>query len=320
MNADLKQKLFRELLRIRLVEEKIAALYPEQDMRCPTHLSIGQEGVAVGACAALRRDDQLFGTYRSHALYLAKGGDLKAMLAEIYGSKSGCCGGKSGSMQLVAPEEGLLCSSAIVGGTIPMAVGAALANRLRKNDAVSCVVFGDAATEEGVFHESMNFATLKKLPVIFVCENNLFAVYTHISKRQASDRIADRMRMYELPSQRFDGNNTLEVFDAVSTAVARARRGEGPSFLEFMTYRWLEHVGPNSDVPLGVRTQQDLDAWKAKDPLVSLEKSLIKESLLTGDAVERYRRDIAKEIDEAVQFAKTSPFPDPEAVSQDVYA
>lgn len=308
------------MLQLRMVEEKIAALYPEQEMRCPTHLCIGQEAVVTGVCANLRRSDLLFGTYRSHGLFLAKGGNLKKMMAEIYGKKTGACKGKSGSMQLVAPEEGLLCSSAIVSGTLPMAVGAGLAISLRGSDDVSCVIFGDAATEEGVFHESMNFASLKKLPVIFICENNLYAVYTHISKRQCADNIFERAQIYRMPGERLDGNNVLEVHEAVERAIARARHGDGPSLLEFRTYRWLEHVGPNSDANLGYRTQEEVNQWMNRCPVKTLEKRLLDDNVLTSQEIQNIKLNISRDIDEAVSFAKKSAFPDKEEIYQGVYA
>jgi TPP-dependent pyruvate/acetoin dehydrogenase alpha subunit len=308
------------MLRTRMVEEKIVALYPERDMRCPTHLCIGQEAVATGVCEALRPSDRLFGTYRSHGLFLAKGGDLKGMLAEIYGKKTGVCKGKSGSMQLVAPGIGLLCTSAIVSGTLPMAVGAGLAISLQGSDDVSCVVFGDAATEEGVFHESMNFASLKKLPVIFVCENNLYAVYTHLSKRQCADNIFERALSYRMPGERLDGNNVLEVHDAVSRAADRARQSQGPSLLEFRTYRWLEHVGPNSDISLGYRTQTELDEWKSRCPVKTLEKNLLDDNALTIEDIRKMEREISDEIEKALSFAKNSPFPEKDDLVQGVYA
>lgn len=318
--AELKKNLFFTVLRIRLIEEKIADLYQEQEMRCPCHLCIGQEAVAAGVCANLRKEDYLFGTYRGHGLYLAKGGDLKAMLAELYGKQTGCTRGKGGSMQLVAPDVGLLCTSALVGGTIPMAVGAALAARMERSGRVAVVVFGDGGTEEGVFHESMNFASLKKLPVVFICENNFYAVYTPQSARQCADNIYQRAAAYAMPGARIDGNNVLEVYEATGEAVARARRGDGPSLIECRTYRWLEHVGPHPDIHLGYRSEEELREWMARCPLKTFKEHLLREGIITEQDVERMTVQVAEEIEGAIAYAKNSPFPDVEELFRGVYA
>jgi TPP-dependent pyruvate/acetoin dehydrogenase alpha subunit len=319
-DSALLKGFYKTMQRLRLVEERVAALYSEQEMRCPTHLYIGQEAVATGVCANLRPTDYLFGTYRSHGIFLAKGGDLKAMLAELYGKKSGCCKGKSGSMQMVAPDVGLLCTSAIVGGTLPMAVGAALAISLRGGDQISCVVFGDGATEEGVFHESMNFASLKKLPVVFVCENNLYSVYSHISKRQCADNIYERAQAYKMPGVRVDGNNVSDVYEAVKRATELARSGGGPSLVECRTYRWLEHVGSNPDVNLGYRTEKEVSEWMDRCPVKSLEARLLTEGSLTPAEIEQITRTYAREIDEAFAFAKKAPFPEKADLTEGLYA
>lgn len=318
--AEFLKGLYKGMRRIRMVEERIAQLYPEQEMRCPTHLYIGQEAVASGVCAMLRPNDYLFGTYRSHGIYLAKGGNLNAMWAELYGKKTGCCKGRSGSMQLVAPDVGLLCTSAIVGGTIPMAVGCALAISLQGGEQVACAVFGDGATEEGVFHESMNFASLKKLPVIFLCENNFYSVYTHISKRQCADNIYERAAAYAMPGERVDGNNVIAVCQAVERAVTRARNGQGPSLVEFRTYRWLEHVGPNSDAVLGYRIEKEVADWMERCPVKTLESQLLKDGHLTLTEIQQIALSLSREIEEAVAFAKTSPSPEKGDLRDGVYA
>lgn len=305
---------------IRETEEAIARLYHEQQMRCPIHLCGGQEAVAVGLCAALRTDDYAFGTYRGHGIYLAKGGDLKQMMAELYGKATGCTRGKGGSMQLMAPEAGFLCASALVGGTIPEAVGAALAIKLRHEDRVSAAFFGDAATEEGVWHEAMNFASLKKLPVVFVCENNFFAVYTHMSHRQAADNIHQRAAAYGMPGVRVDGNKVTEVYEAVREAVVRARNGGGPSLIEARTYRWREHCGPNWDEELSYRDPEEAKAWMARCPIQQFERVLTHRQLMTALQREAVRKEILSEIEAAVAFAKSSPFPNASELMQDVYA
>ncbi|MFA6562319.1 MAG: thiamine pyrophosphate-dependent dehydrogenase E1 component subunit alpha [Verrucomicrobiia bacterium] len=312
--------MYRQMVLIRETEEAIARLYHEQQMRCPTHLCGGQEAVAVGLCAGLRADDYVFGTYRSHGIYLAKGGDLKQMMAELYGKVTGCARGKGGSMQLVSPEAGLLCASALVGGTIPEAVGAALAIKLRREERVSAAFFGDAATEEGVWHEAMNFASLRKLPVIFMCENNFFAVYTHISHRQAEDNIYKRAASYGMPGVRVDGNKALEVYEAVREAVERARSGGGPSLIEARTYRWREHCGPNCDEELSYRNPDEAKAWMTRCPIQQLDQFLTQQQLMGDSQRAAVRREVLSEIEAAVTFAKSSPFPDASELMQGVYA
>lgn len=311
--------LYRGMLRMRLVEERIGELYTEQEMRCPCHLYIGQEAVASGACAHLAPSDHLFGTYRGHGIYLAKGGDLKQLLAELYGKQTGCTRGRGGSMQLAAPEVGLVCTSAIVGGTIPMAVGAALTAAVRRTGAIAMVFFGDGATEEGVFHESLNFAALKRLPVVFVCENNLYACYSHQRQRQALDNIAARASVYGMPGERVDGNRVMDVYDAAGRAVAAAREGRGPSLIECRTYRWLEHVGMNDDTALGYRSPQELQEWKARCPIQQFEAELIADGSLTAATAATMAEEIDRELDEAVAFAKASPLPDPRELARGVY-
>lgn len=313
-------QLYQSMLRMRLVEERIAQLYAEQEMRCPCHLSIGQEAVAAGACAHLRVDDPLFGTYRGHDIYLAKGGDLTALIAELYGKATGCTHGRGGSMQLIAPEVGLVCTSAIVSGTIPMAAGAALSATIRGTPQVAMVVFGDGATEEGVFHETMNFASLKRLPVVFVCENNLYATYSHQSARQCADNIFERAAIYHVPGVRVDGNDVLAVYRAVGQAMQRARQGHGPSLIECRTYRWLEHVGPHEDVHLGYRSAKEVAMWRARCPLKRMVAHLLRSRHVTRQQLAAMASVIRAELDVAVAAAKQSPDPDVSTLSHGVYA
>ena len=320
LSTERKIAFYQTMLRIRMVEEKIAELYPQQEIKCPCHLYIGQEAVATGVCATLNREDYLFGTYRGHGLYLAKGGNLKALFAELYGKETGVTKGRGGSMQLVAPEVGFLCASAIVGGTIPMAVGAALAATFQGKGQVSVVVFGDGATEEGVFHESMNFASLKRLPVVFVCENNFYATYSHQSARQCADNIDKRAESYQIPGFRIDGNDILEVYETARDAVERARRKEGPTLLECRTYRWLEHVGPYQDTHLGYRSEEEVKEWMGHCPIKTLENRLLEEKALSLQRIQQWRSALEKEIGEAVTFAKESPFPSVESLGKGVYS
>lgn len=314
-------ELYRAMLRIRLVEERIAALYPEQEMRCPVHLCIGQEAVAAGACAALERRDYAFSGHRSHGHYLAKGGDLKAMLAEIYGKATGCAGGKGGSMHLIDLDAGFLGATPIVGSTIPIAVGAAFGASMRDEDRVTMAFFGDGAVETGVFYESVNFAVLKKLPVIFVCENNLYSVYSPLPVRQPEGRsIAGMARGLGIESIEGDGNDAEAVQRLCAVAVAKARAGEGPTFFEFATYRWREHCGHEYDNHIGYRTEAEYLAWKPRCPVALLEAKLLGGGLASRSALGDVATTLHREIDAAVAYARQSPFPDQQLMSAHVTA
>jgi TPP-dependent pyruvate/acetoin dehydrogenase alpha subunit len=297
--------LYRTMVRLRLVEEAIARLYPEQEMRSPTHLYVGQEAVAAGVCAALAPDDVVVGYYRSHGWYLAKGGDLDALIAEMYGRATGCSRGWGGSMHLVDLAAGVMGSSAIVAGGIPHGVGTALADRLLGRPAVSVVAFGDGAAEEGGFHESLNFAALHRLPVVFVCENNGWAAFAPLAVRQAQPEVHRRADGYGVPAERVDGNDVLAVRDAAARAVARARAGDGPTLLECRTYRWLEHCGPGDDVAVGLRHAEELAAWKARCPIARVRDRV------SDDDDRTLRDEIAREIETAFARARRAPWPVP---------
>ncbi len=314
-------KLYYNLLRIRMIEETIAERYSEWEMRCPVHLCIGQEAIAVGVCANLNQSDYVMSTHRSHAHYLAKGGDLKAMMAEIYGKVTGCSKGKGGSMHLVDLAAGFLGATPIVGGIIPVAVGLAFGITLKNEDRISVVFIGDSATEEGVFTESLNFAALKKLPVIFVCENNFFSVYSPLSVRQPAERnnlaLAEAYGIY---AEKGDGNNIFNICDITKRAVSRIREGNGPVYLEFDTYRWREHCGPNFDNDIGYRTEEEYFSWRERCPLENFEIQLKDMSVLSEPQITDMKTRIGSEIEEALAFAQSSPFPDPMTLHSDVYA
>lgn len=315
------RNLYCQMLRIRLVEQRIAELYPEQEMRCPVHLSIGQEAPAVGVCATLSQKDKVLSGHRSHAHYLAKGGDLKRMLAEIYGKSTGCSGGKGGSMHLTDLNAGFIGATPIVGSTIPIAVGAALASRMRGEEAIVAVFFGDGATETGVFHESLNFAVLKGLPVLFVCENNLYSVYSPMNVRQPAGRtIAQLAAAHGLRTERGDGNDVETVWSHTCDASAQIRSGMGPVLLEFLTYRWREHCGPNLDNDIGYRTVEEYESWCQRDPLAICAKRLLDEGVLNQKEIRAEEERIHLEIDDAVAFAKSSPFPTSDNCMSQVYA
>ena len=315
------KRLYEVMLRIRLAEERIAELYPEQEMRCPVHLSIGQEAAAAGVCGALWAGDRAFSGHRSHGHYIALGGDLKAMFAELYGKATGCAGGRGGSMHLVDLGVGFVGATSIVGSTIPIAVGAAFAASMRDEDRATVSFFGDAAVEEGVFHEAANFAVLKGLPVVFVCENNLYSVYSPLSVRQPAGReIYAQAASYGMESHQADGNDVLEVHRLARAAVEKARAGDGPTFLELLTYRWREHCGPNYDNDLGYRTEEEFLEWKKRDPVELLRLRLVESGLMSGEEAEAMAKRIGAEIDDAVEFAKSSPFPDESTLLEGVYA
>ncbi|MDX2099796.1 MAG: thiamine pyrophosphate-dependent dehydrogenase E1 component subunit alpha [Leptolyngbyaceae cyanobacterium bins.59] len=307
------ETFYRSLYRVRRVEEEVARIYPTDQIKSPTHLSIGQEAISVGVCAALRPDDVVFGTYRGHALYLAKGGSLNQMIAELYGKVTGCARGKGGSMHLIDTAAGMMGTSAVVGTTIPNAVGYAYALKYRRQDQVVASFFGDGATEEGVFHESLNFAALKKLPILFICENNRYAIHTHQSQRQCSE-ICDRVRAYGIPAERIEQNDLLHLYERVSATVTALRSGEsGPVFFECMTYRWREHVGPGNDFHLGYRSQEELQTWLEHDPMLKIGKEV------EDDRRSQIEAEVEAEIAEAFAFAEGSPFPDRSELFAHVY-
>lgn len=296
----LSLKLFQEMLRIRMIEEAIVERYPEQKMRCPVHLSIGQEAIAVGVCQAALQTDYLVSGHRAHAHYLAKGGSLPLMMAEIYGKSTGCCAGRGGSMHLVDQTVGIMGTTPIVGGSIPIGVGISFATYLKKENHVTLIFFGEGATEEGVFAESLNFAALKNLPVLFICENNLYSVYSPLDVRQPAER--DRIgiaKAHGLKAQRGDGNNVEEVFQIASEAISSIRQGDGPVFLEFDTYRHREHCGPYFDNHIGYRTEEEFLSWEQRCPLKKFP----------ADLIDAFREPILAEIKEAFDFAENSPFP-----------
>ncbi len=296
-------RLYQALYRIRRVEEEVARVYPTDRIKSPVHLSIGQEAVSVGVCAALQPQDVVFGTYRGHALYLAKGGDLRAMIAELYGKVTGCARGKGGSMHLIAPQAGMMGASAVVGTTIPNAVGYAYAMKLRREHALVVSFFGDGATEEGVFSESLNFAVLKKLPILFVCENNQYAIHTHQRQRQGNPDICERARAFGLPAERIENNDVLALMERSREVTATIRSGMGPHFLEVMTYRWTEHVGPGEDFHLGHRSDAEARPWRDGDQVRRLAM------MIEPTERRRIEQEVEAEIAAAFAFGEESAYP-----------
>ena len=302
---------------IRRAEERIADLLEANEIRCPTHLYVGQEAVAVGACLPLRSDDIVFGTHRSHGHYLAKGGDLDGMMCELYGRSNGCSLGRGGSMHLVAPEVGILGTSPIVAGSLPLAVGTAWASDLRQDGKVSVVFFGDGAVEEGVFHECLNFASLKNLPVVFVCENNQYSSHLILSERQPADNIHESAVPHAMVGARVDGNDVLAVYEVARDAIDRARAGDGPTLIEARTYRWRGHVGPNWDLDKAIRTQAEVDSWIARDPIRKLREDLDDADLVAE--LSALEPEVEAEIERSIDKARAGELPPPAELGHFVY-
>lgn len=320
MTTDFRESLLRDMVRIRRVEETLAELYPAGEMRTPTHFSIGQEAVAVGVCGALRRDDVVYSGHRCHAHYLAKGGDLHGMVAELYGRETGCARGRGGSVHLNDPDVGVIASSAILGQTMAVAVGTALAFTMDGRDQLAVTFFGDGTVEEGIFHETLNFAVMRRAPVLFVCENNGFSTHTRLEVRQpASVSIHARAASYGMPSRLVDGNDVFAVHAAAREAVAHARGGAGPFFLECTTYRWREHVGPQWDYDKGYRTKAEVDAWIARCPIRRASERLLSEGVSTPDRIAAMGRASQIEVDEAVATARAASFPAVEDLTLGTY-
>ena len=304
-----KRHLYQTMLRIRKLQLAIEAEYHLDEMKTPVHLYIGQEAVAAGVCANLRKDDYISSNHRSHGHYLAKGGDLKALVAELFCRQSGCSKGRGGSMHLVDIDVGHLGSSSIVGGGIPIGTGHALAAKMKGQDRVSVVFFGDGAHDEGVLYESVNFAILKKLPVVFVLENNQYSVCSHWQDRWGADSPFLRYDKDALFSTSADGNDVNEVYQAALRVVTRARGGSGPSFIQCQTYRLRGHAGAHHDADLGYRSLDEIKHWEKRDPLKRFKRQLLSEMVYTSETVEALEKEVESEIEEAFAHAKSSPLP-----------
>ncbi len=322
--AWLKDALYRMVL-IRVAEEKIADMVTAGQIVCPAHLAIGQEACAVGVARFLRGTDRAFGTHRSHSHYLAVGGSVDELFGEVLGKVTGCSRGMGGSMHLAAKSLGFAGSVPIVGATISMAVGAALAAKLDggkngKDFDVGVAFFGDGATEEGTFHESMNYAANFRLPMLFVCENNLFSSHLHIRLRQPASCIARYAVSHCVAHEIVDGNDVVAVANAMGRLATRARSGEGPGFLEAVTYRWRGHVGPREDIDVGVdRKKGDLELWKRRDPIRRLREALVAGSDITDADFDREHARIRALVDDSARRAEAAPYPEASALMDLVY-
>lgn len=311
----------RDMLVIRLAEEGISDLAKSQAAKTPCHLGIGQEAVAVGISAGLVSSDRVFGGHRSHPHYLALGGDLDALLAEVLGKAAGASNGMGGSMHLYASDIGFHGSVPIVGATIPIAVGAALASKMDQDGSIAVCYFGDGACEEGVFHESLNLAAVQKLPVLFVCENNLFSSHLDIKDRQPGDRVARFADAHCVASSTVDGNDVVAMRNSAQRHIAQLRAGNGPAMIEAVTYRHRGHVGPNEDIDVGVRRSlSELEDWKARDPVRRLHDSLVAREWMDQDQFEALNQDIADRVRAASEKAVAGEYPPTSNLLGMVYA
>jgi pyruvate dehydrogenase E1 component alpha subunit len=313
MSADL-ERIYQKLQLIRKTEEEIARVYPSDKIKSPVHLSIGQEAVSVGVCDVLRRNDVIAPTYRCHAAYLAKGGDLRGMMAELFGKAAGTAHGKGGSMHLIDMRHYVLGASAVVGTTIPIAVGYSLALKRESKGRVAVVFFGDGGTEEGVFHESLNFAALHKLPVLFICENNFYAIHTPIEKRWATRQLCDRVRTYGIPADLIPDNDVMEIRRRAAERIEGMRVGGGPAFLEIHAYRWREHVGPGEDYNAGYRSVEELREWQNRDQVAIVGNQI------DPQVRQRIDEQINLSLKDAVEFAENAAWPTPEELLKHVFA
>jgi pyruvate dehydrogenase E1 component alpha subunit len=311
--------LYKKMAEIRLFEEKIQDLYARGLVPGSVHLYIGQEAVAAGVCAHLRKEDYITSTHRGHGHLIAKGANLRYMMAELFGRKTGYCKGKGGSMHIADFDLGILGSNGIAGGGIPIAVGAALSSKMRGTDQVTVCFFGDGSSNNGTFHEGLNFASVHRLPVVFICENNLYGISVSQKQHQAIKDISIRSVAYKMPGITIDGNDVLAVYLASGEAIQRARAGEGPTLVECKTYRWRGHYEGDPNQGRRYRTVEEIQAWMKKCPIKRFEEKLIKEKVLTKTKMRRIREEIEKKIVEAVVFANQSPFPDPDDIFEDVY-
>jgi pyruvate dehydrogenase E1 component alpha subunit len=310
---ELLEKLYRTMVLIRLCEESLVDPIIKGEICCPCHLYSGQEAIASGICASLNEGDYIFGNHRSHGHFLAKGGDMAEMVAEIYGCETGCSRGRGGSMHLIDPDKGVLGAAPIVAGTISLAMGAALASSIRKDNRVAVSFFGDGATGEGVLYECLNFAALKKLPIIFVCENNLYATHMHIRECRVENSIHKVAEPFCIEGFEVDGNDVLHVYEAGKLAINRCRHGDGPVLIECLSYRFRGHVGPDDNIQgshTDIRPREEVEIWLQKDPIKKFEDYLLANNLVDQQTLTDINREAEAEVAAAHAFARFSPLPD----------
>lgn len=316
-------QLYRTMCKIRFCEESLVHPIIQGEILCPVHLYSGQEAVAAGVCGALKETDYVFSTHRSHGHFLAKGGKLHELMAEVYCRENGCSRGRGGSMHLVDKEKGFMGSAPIVGGTISLAVGAALASKIRSDGRVTVSFFGDGACGEGTLYESLNFASLKKLPIVFVCENNLYSTHLPIDECRPNRFIFKTGMPFGVYSKRVAGNEVLKVYEAAIEAVEFCRKGRGPVFLECLTYRLRGHVGPDDNVQgchMDIRPEKEVAEWKRKDPINRFRRYILRNKVATKGDLERIDKKIRAEVERTHEFAKCSNYPVPEEIGKYVFA
>ena len=321
LEKPLLMEMLRRMVRIRRFEERVIQLVERGEIVGAAHSYIGEEAVAVGACLALRDDDWITGNHRSHGHPIAKGGDVKKAMAELLGKSTGFCKGKGGSMHLADFSIGILGESGILGSSIPTAVGAALGSMLQGNDRVAVPFFGDGASNEGVFHESINLASIWKLPVVFLCENNQYAVSSSFKKMVASENISDRSASYNIPGVLVDGQDVVAMYEVMVEAVARARAGQGPSLIEGRTYRYHDHsLGLGRIVRAPYRDDAEVEEWKKRDPILIHTDRLLSQGVAPQAEIDQIEDEVLRQIDDAVVFARESPYPEPADLFEDMFA
>jgi acetoin:2,6-dichlorophenolindophenol oxidoreductase subunit alpha len=313
---------YNTMLTIRYSEESLVKYIDNGVVKTPSHLYSGQEAIATGMCRNLNKSDNIFGNHRSHGHYIAKGGSLRKMFAEIFCKETGCSKGRGGSMHLISPENGVLGIVPIVAGTISLAVGAALSSKIKKSDQVSVSFFGDGATGEGVLYESLNFAALKRLPIIFVCENNFYSTHLPVKEIRTDNSIFESAIPFGVKSVQVDGNDIFKVEKAAHMAIERCRKGRGPVFIEFLTYRFRGHVGPDDNIQgnrTDIRPKKEIKEWLKKDPINRLEKYIIDNKVSDTNKIDKIKKNIIRDVESAIDFAISSDFPKKEDLLKYVY-
>ena len=311
-DKDFLLNLYKMMITIRFCEESLIEPILNGIVKCPVHLTSGQEAIAAGVSANLTINDQVFGNHRSHGHYLAKGGSLTELIGEVFCRENGCCRGRGGSMHLISPQVGFLGSAPIVAGTIALAMGAALANQIKKNNCVAVSYFGDGAAGEGVLSEALNFASINNLPLLFVCENNFYATHMKINDTRKKDSIYEIAIPYGIESAREDGNNVLNVYETSRKAIDKCRKGEGPYFIEYTTYRFRGHVGPDDNIQgthTDIRPQKEVDQWKKRDPIVIFRRYLLNDGNIQEDVLKAVEDDIKNRVEIAHEKVKNSKTP-----------
>lgn len=316
MQKEILIEMLRTMFKIRIFEEKAQKLHRKQEIPGSIHQYIGQEAVAVGACLNLKKEDYITSTHRGHGHCIAKGASLKKMMAELFGKRTGCNKGKGGSLHITDSSVGILGANGIVGGGIPIATGAAFASKYLENGKMVISFFGDGAADEGSFHESLNLASIWKLPIIYVCENNLVAMTITTKKHMNIENIADRAKSYNIPGIIVDGMDVIDVYQKINDVIQDVRNGKGPVLVEAKTYRYCGHWDGD---PECYRTEEEVEEWRKKDPILQLEKNLIKNKIVNSLEIENIKKEVIAEVDEAIEFARKSPSPLAEEAMEDLY-